>query len=228
MFKYTYSGTSEQPYMDGIHYDVENSDMDNKNIQYCDWNFTTQDLDIYWDVELSSEDKTKLDTIVSNNSSVPSFNVRMEAIFEGAEPPIDTTMAWLNSGDGLRYTWDGNRSKWRTLYRISLIFAFDGDADNDYLKIMTVYGSSTAYLIPKNAIITGISCRASGGNASKEFKIKKDDTNIFTFFLSSYQYENTDADINLDAGDELKVHCKGNGGGSVENPIVVFELAWRY
>jgi hypothetical protein len=227
VFTYTYDSKAVSPYLDGIHHDVENSVMTNKNIQYCNWSEETQDLDIVWDVELLSGDKIILDTIVTNNSTVPSFVTSLESLIQGTDPPIYKEVTWINTNDGLRYIWDSSRNCWRTLYRISLIFAFDGDADNDYLKIMTVYGSSTAYLIPKNAIITAISCRASGGNASKEFKIQTS-IDIFSFSLSSLEYENIDTNIELGSGDDLKVHCEGDGGGSVENPIVILELAWRY
>jgi hypothetical protein len=212
--------------MDGIHNDVASSDMSNKNIQYCNWSEASQELKITWDVELSAGDKTKLDDIVSNNDEIPVFNTKIEIIFEEDTPPSDKTMTWLNTNDNLRYIWDDDRSKWRTLYRMTYIFAFDGDADNEYLKIMTVYGSTTAYQMPKNAVITGVSCRASGGNNSKGFKIQSGDVELSSFSLSSLVYENMSSNINLTAGDQLKVHCEGDDG-AVSNPIVVLEVAWR-
>lgn len=51
----------------GIHYDVEISNMTDKSIEYCLWNESTEELDIYFTNELSSEDKIILDDIVNNN-----------------------------------------------------------------------------------------------------------------------------------------------------------------
>lgn len=62
---YTYTYTkATQPDIDWIHLKIPNSSMSNKNIQSCGWNSGTQNLDIEWDVELSSGDKTILDSIV--------------------------------------------------------------------------------------------------------------------------------------------------------------------
>jgi len=52
----------------GIHYDVANSDMSNKSISYCRWDEDMHELHVYFGYELSTEDKTKLDVIVANNS----------------------------------------------------------------------------------------------------------------------------------------------------------------
>jgi len=59
----TYNDNEEM--ISGIHYDVINSEMTNKNIDYCLWHEET--LYIYYDTELSQEDKTILDSIVENN-----------------------------------------------------------------------------------------------------------------------------------------------------------------
>jgi len=52
----------------GIHYDVENSNMNNKSIQYCRWDEDTTHLMVYMNDDLSDSDKTILDDIVNNNS----------------------------------------------------------------------------------------------------------------------------------------------------------------
>lgn len=52
----------------GIHYDVANSEMTNKNIEYCNWIESEEKLCVYFSSSLSTEDKNLLDTIVFNNS----------------------------------------------------------------------------------------------------------------------------------------------------------------
>ena len=64
---YTEPSTGEYHMTSGIHFDVPLSDMTNKNIQYCMWEQGKALLHVYWDAELTSEDKSKLDVIVANN-----------------------------------------------------------------------------------------------------------------------------------------------------------------
>jgi len=76
MFEYIYNNLSvcptlacgEEETMDyGIHYDIINSSMTNKNIQYCRYDEAEEELHIFWDVELSQADKDILDQIVLDN-----------------------------------------------------------------------------------------------------------------------------------------------------------------
>jgi hypothetical protein len=50
----------------GIHYDIENSTMDNKNVDWCRWDEDTQCVTIYFDEALTTADKDKLDTIMES------------------------------------------------------------------------------------------------------------------------------------------------------------------
>lgn len=52
----------------GIIPDIGNSDMIDKTVEYADWDKETELLQVIFTNELSAEDKTKLDTIVTNNS----------------------------------------------------------------------------------------------------------------------------------------------------------------
>jgi hypothetical protein len=90
---YEYANKNTCPDLEGIHTDVAASTMDNKNIQGCHWtpcagfvrkgkakykpaeDWTVHVCDskckalrVTWDVELSSGDEGKLDTIVDSNS----------------------------------------------------------------------------------------------------------------------------------------------------------------
>lgn len=68
MYKHSYTGKTTAPDLDQIHTDVAASTMTNKNIQYCSWDEGTTLLDIFYDVEVTGSDKTKLDTIITDNS----------------------------------------------------------------------------------------------------------------------------------------------------------------
>ena len=59
---------TNEPYIQGIHNDIANSNMVDKSIDWCRWDEDTSILEIYFINILSSQDKLELDTIVSNNS----------------------------------------------------------------------------------------------------------------------------------------------------------------
>ena len=52
----------------GIIYDVENSEMENKSLEYCTWHEKEGLLKCVFNTALSESDKTILDTIVENNT----------------------------------------------------------------------------------------------------------------------------------------------------------------
>jgi len=76
--EYTYSNIENKPdlltndeednMLSGIHYDIINSEMINKNIDYCLWNENDENLHIFYNNELSQDDKMILDDIVNNNT----------------------------------------------------------------------------------------------------------------------------------------------------------------
>jgi len=78
MIEYIYLNKSIEPNLSttdeegniisGIHYDVPNSDMEDKSLDWCRWDEDLAQIIVVFENELSSEDKTKLDTIVDNNS----------------------------------------------------------------------------------------------------------------------------------------------------------------
>ncbi len=51
----------------GIHYDVENSAMTDKTLEYCTWHEDTQLLIVVFTGTLSGADKALLDGIVTDN-----------------------------------------------------------------------------------------------------------------------------------------------------------------
>jgi hypothetical protein len=52
----------------GIHYDVENSSMTDKSLEWCRWDEIDGKLYVVFTNELSSGDKTILDGIIVDNS----------------------------------------------------------------------------------------------------------------------------------------------------------------
>jgi hypothetical protein len=62
------STNAQHEIISGIHYDVPNSDMTDKSIEGCRWDEDGAHLSIWFANALSAGDKTKLDTIVTNNS----------------------------------------------------------------------------------------------------------------------------------------------------------------
>lgn len=69
---YTYTNKSKEPDLKQIHLDVAASLMSDKVIEWCRWDEGNdglkETLQVVFTNELSDADKTKLDTIVTNNS----------------------------------------------------------------------------------------------------------------------------------------------------------------
>jgi hypothetical protein len=78
MTEYVYKNITESPnistynefheLISGIHYDVQESTMTDKSLVGCDWFQKTAELKVYFENELSAEDKTKLDQIIQDNT----------------------------------------------------------------------------------------------------------------------------------------------------------------
>lgn len=77
--EYTYTNIDTKPDLSsfddddnaisGIHYDVENSEMTDKSIEYCVWYEDTEILKVTFTNSLSTSDKSILDTIINDNTS---------------------------------------------------------------------------------------------------------------------------------------------------------------
>ena len=74
---YTYTNITTAPHLmtcdngnciDGIHYDIEQSAMTDKVIEYCRWDEDIETLKVVFTTALSGADKTILDGIVDDNS----------------------------------------------------------------------------------------------------------------------------------------------------------------
>ena len=85
--KYGNNIITDIPCSDKLKWDVENSDMENKNISHCNWDASdeTGTLVVYFEGEgeLSSADKTKLDAFVADIVGfVPVNKSKMDIINE--------------------------------------------------------------------------------------------------------------------------------------------------
>jgi len=76
--EYEYTGIKNEPNIEttddegnlisGIGYDIENGDMTDKSYQYATWWESTSKMIIVFENELSIDDKSKLDKIVTDNT----------------------------------------------------------------------------------------------------------------------------------------------------------------
>lgn len=65
---YIYTEKSTVCDLNQIHLDVLASAMTDKGIEGCKWDEDTSELKVVFTAELSTEDKSILDTVVTNNS----------------------------------------------------------------------------------------------------------------------------------------------------------------
>jgi len=66
---YEYTGIATKPDVEGIMQGVADSAMTDKSIEYCNWDQTTEILNVYFTNTLSGGDKTILDGIIANPPS---------------------------------------------------------------------------------------------------------------------------------------------------------------
>jgi len=104
--------------------------------------------------------------------------------------------------------------------------------DGEYLGIGNIQNSNVGYYMHREGTLVAIYAKAlsSGGNPTKEFELRDGDdgdANLYTFQLSSYEFVNSDMNVDVNIGTLLKCWCSAVGGVSRE-PIVQVEVAWRW
>lgn len=142
------------------------------------------------------------------------------------------SMLWFNSDPEWNtfFLYDPNREKWLSVMRHTYLFAYAGAGSGQYMSIGNVTHSSAYYYVPRNGTITGIMASSEHAqNPSKIFQLYDGVTTISggLFQCSNWEYTDLAADINIDAGTELKLHIISDGS-VVRNPIVTIEVAWRF
>lgn len=102
----------------------------------------------------------------------------------------------------------------------------ESSINGQYMGIGDVQNADTGYLIPSDFTLTKVSVISAAGNATKQFEIRVNNNTVNTFNLIDNQYINTTLNIDLFAGDVLKMFVSG-AGSSVRGAVAILYGKWR-
>jgi len=127
------------------------------------------------------------------------------------------------------WVYDGGRSKWLSVHRDKPLFG-KRRADGMYLNLanFSFVSRYIGFIAHIDATIVSISAKCDGGYLAKTIRIRRNalQTDLFSFSLSSGNYLNESANININAGDYVQVFADP-AGTAANNLIVQLEIAYR-
>lgn len=207
-------------------YEIENDSGITKELSYI--NFTEiDDLRIYFEEDLSSEDITALDTVVSAHSGDKLEETLTEneyAIYNLQTFPMKSYVI-----GSITYNLDLTRNKWLSSSKRKFEFARKGNSKGMYIPLLgDLDGIDDVYTPEKPSTVTGIYCRSASGNNDKDIHIRKNGSNIYTFnYSGSLVYINNDLDFDIEITDMIQVFVD-RSGSNIKNTVCRIEYAWRY
>ncbi|WP_313804339.1 hypothetical protein [Flavobacterium sp.] len=161
----------------------------------------------------------KLD-IDATSDAIPAFAIRPVV-----SAPTGTSDGQIAMIDNSLYFYDNTRTKWLSSETVALNYSNSGDTDDEYLNSNSV---NSGIRIPYNATLIAITARASGGDTSRQFRVRKNGstTNLLSFTVTTFNYSSTTQNLNFDAGDFINIYVD-NESGDITNPTVTLWLKWR-
>jgi hypothetical protein len=179
---------------------------DDDHPQYTDWEHD-ETVSGLWTFDPAS---TKPNLVLEPRAAVPS---------EGA---TDGALAIV---DDILYAYDATRTAWLSVQREKFIAARHAVATNVFLRGPDgVPQSVTGYRMPRNGTIVALWAQ-TGSSATWTLEVYRSGSAIATLSISAASGdEDTTINVDVTAGDELKLRCNGT---AIDNPVGAFEVAWR-
>ncbi len=148
--------------------------------------------------------------------------------------PIVSTTPNLNrhgrscSKDGIVYIYDETRDKWLSAYKFYPAWGHGNNVENQYMKYATVGATAGGPTMIRNSTIIGLTISVTGGNQTKNFKIRKNGSGVDleTYQLVDGKINVTDANIDIDINETIQLFI-GLNGAAVNGPNATLEIAWR-
>lgn len=148
-----------------------------------------------------------------------------------ANLPTKSDMIWIDPVTGVQYSFDNVRNYWLSTSKHEFEFARNGNADGMYLPLMgDLYDVEDAYVLPYNAVITGVWCRSKLGETSKSFDIRINGATAFTFAYDgsgNRLYINNDLNIAVESLDEINIYVSKDGDAA-KNTVCKLETSRRF
>lgn len=122
-------------------------------------------------------------------------------------------------------TYDEVRSKYISAHKQLLQFGAS-NANGQYLTINGVQSGLSGFLMPRNAVVTGITVKQAGGNQTKGFEIRVDGSLVgSSFVLDSGVYSDTLLNINIPSGSFVQLFAAA-AGAPARNVVATIEIAY--
>lgn len=133
------------------------------------------------------------------------------------------------SGGIILCIYDNVRSKWLSVARPTISFGRFRSTQNQFLAFYggSIYSNNSGIRMPRNATIVSLSAQLDVAGTC-DFRIRKNDSvAIANLTLDGViGLSDTTINVDVDAGDFLQCRLAGVVG-SVEDPFIFIELAWR-
>ena len=143
-----------------------------------------------------------------------------------APPSPSDCDAWFNTNDHILYIYDGSRSKWLSAPLMETV-SKAGSVDNAYLSVNDITHSDVAGLfLPRDATLTGVEIKASGGNSNKLCYFGIDYSLVQSFYIVNHAVSLNNLDIDLDKGSIAQILVSGTGT-PINDVAARIEFKWR-
>jgi len=130
---------------------------------------------------------------------------------------------------GILCVYDGTRSKWVSVQRLFLVFGRKGNTSNQYLAFAagSLVSINSGYRLAYDGTIVGITCQLDSSGTTN-IRIRKNDsaTNIATLSVTG-ALGATDNTLNIDFSANDYLQCYSDNASTVEDPMVIVEIAYR-
>jgi len=156
-------------------------------------------------------------------------NAALEITEKSSLPTTGLAAGQMAVKGGILCVYDGTRSKWVSVQRLYLTFGRRGNTSNQYLAFAggRLVSINSGYRMAYAGTIVSITCQLDSSGTTN-IRIRKNDsaTNIATLAVSG-ALGATDNTINIDFAADDFLQCYSDNASSVEDPMVIVEIAYR-
>lgn len=150
----------------------------------------------------------------------------LELTNRASAPSTDLAAGQVAVVDNILYIYDGTRSKWLSPSKL-IGFGRAGAADGVFMLGPGDLGTTNSgWTMPRDGTIISAAGSSSGGNATKNFILGINGSQVQSANFSGGAYLNTSINIDFSAGDNIQIYVTA-AGTPINDPEVTIEVAWR-
>jgi len=158
-----------------------------------------------------------------------STDASFEIVPKGSLPSTNLADGQIDNKGAILCVYDNTRTKWLSISRPIFVFGRRRTTYDQYLNFFvgSLPSNNSGLRIPRNATLVSLTAQLDASGTCT-FEIEKNDTgtSIATLDISATTFAvQTNTNVDVSAGDFLQCHMDATP--SVEDPIILIELAWR-